>query len=278
MGKVFTAEEVQQGLIPRLEDFVVVRNKLVAALTAESAVESALVFGSLVRDDHTIRSDLDCAVVYDWDAHEGVFNLLGRLATEAAQLYVPLNLESCDSGTAKTRFHRFGPSFREHLNKAQKAGGGIKGDVCKHFGPSVPVKQELESYLGHKLSKLQIGRTNYRAQDAHAQAHYLQKMLEAPIHVARKTLTYLGKLDGDSKADVSRMYTSVIGGERAEQLGSLRLLDEAYSEMLVRSLENKAIDDYEEGLRRFFDCADNAIKFVRDNIGIIRRFEDTAAR
>lgn len=276
MGRVFSVDDVQKGRVPGLEDFVAVRQKVFAALRDSSAIESALEFGATNRGDHNRRSDLDCAVVYDWEQHVQAFDLMEGLACEASSAHISLTFELCDSSIANTGYHRFGPSFRQHLRRAHNSGGVIKGDVCRHFdrGMKVPVADELKGYLAQKLSKLQNGRVMFFAHglDSSHQAHYLQKMIEAPMHVARKTLACLGVQGADSKASVVDEYHKGMPQELSAELDYFLKLDADYSRELDQRLSDGDLFEYSECLGRLFGNANRIIGFVRANVILVDRF------
>lgn len=277
MGKVFTHDDVRQGRVPNLESFKIQQQKVREALLQESSVESALIFGSVARGDHSIRSDFDCAVVYQWESHEVALSLMERLCVEASWMHVPLAFTLCDSGVAQTRAHYFGPGFRAHLKRAGRVGGSIKGDVSKHFAQSWPLKEEVLSYVAHKLHKLQAGRVAYCSQDDGYQTRYLQKMLEAPLHVARKTLLCCVNAELETKADVLRVYRTEMSSEMANELEALLEIDRLYTEELQARLVDHDMYEYEQHLGRLFNEADRFIAFVRSNISVLD-FVDSASR
>ena len=89
MGRIFSWEEIEQGKVPRLESFKEVTQKLRKELASNRKVVAALLCGSALRGDYSMRSDIDCFVIYS----DGVvFSDLRKLVAYAKRLSVPLEM------------------------------------------------------------------------------------------------------------------------------------------------------------------------------------------
>lgn len=273
MGKVFTIEEVREGRIPSLEAFGEVRHVVREALQGERAVIAALEFGSVPRGDHTIRSDYEVAVVYDWRLREQVWMLLQHLQSKAKDYYVPLEVEPIAADIADSRWHTIGPNLKMHMERRGSA-GTIMGDVPNLLAPTVSPRSEVEHYLRTKLRKLEVGYLYYPQQDTQWQVHYLRKMLEAPIHVARKVLSYCGvRVDDDSKKAIRSHYHTEVGGQSAHELESLVCVDQHYMEALKTYCAAADIEAYAVFFESLPTHAPQVIDFIRSNAVFLDRVD-----
>ena len=65
MGKVFTWDEINSKKIPQVDSFHKVSSEIREILLPEKSIVTALLFGSVVRGDFNIRSDIDCVIIYE---------------------------------------------------------------------------------------------------------------------------------------------------------------------------------------------------------------------
>lgn len=266
MGKVFTWEEVRNGHIPLLQDFDSAIKAFRMALALEDSITGALVCGSVTRGDHTVRSDIDCFVLYDHKRETEAFAFM-QASTEAAKLmHVPLGCVPCDSLLITTRMHHLGQSFMWHLEKSSQAGGILKGDPLKAVAKSISKEEELEAYLRVKMYNLQEALSKARIFSDERMASFLQKLLEAPMHTARKTLAHMDHLAGDSKSQIRRLYRERMPSVMADQLERLVELDASYSAGLYEQIERPQEDAYRRLLGSVFARSEDVLAFIRANL------------
>lgn len=165
MGQVFTWEDVSKGQIPKLESFHRMTEAIRERFVREPSIVTALLFGSVVRGDFNIRSDIDCVVIYDRQREMVAMDVMHQADAAARALHVPLSLTTCDTVLARTRLHTFGTAFIRHLQAAIDAGGLIKGSLAD-LAPTVPAAQEIESYISQKMYSLHRSRLRRRPPSA----------------------------------------------------------------------------------------------------------------
>lgn len=266
MGQVFTWDSVRTGKIPKQEDFHQVASDMREMLLNEPAVVSALLFGSVVRGDFNIRSDIDCVVIYETAHEKSAMEIMHDIGHRASVLHVPINFTPCDTVLARTRLHHLGSSFVWHLQKSIDVGGLIKGNLLSLLAPTIPVAQEIESYIKMKMYSMQESFAQMTSFSEERLVAFLKKTLEAPTHVARKMLMYENTLRGDSKKEVQECYRMTIPTRLAEQFEYLLDLDAWYS----RELEFQSVcpnqEHYKDALSALKKELPCVLEFLRSNI------------
>lgn len=274
MGQVFTWPQVRDRQVPHLEDFTDVLNTLRETLSREQSVRGSLVCGSVVRGDHNRRSDIDCVVIFDAAQSKRAFAVIQNLSVSARDRNVPLAFILSDTRLAATRMHHFGPSFIEHVHFSIDGGGLIKGNPLDLLVPSVSREAGIEEYLRFKMHYLQTHWAAYAADDEKDRTGFLKKSLEAPLHVARKTLSWFGPLAGDSKLQIRRQYASIMPVPLVESLHELVEEDAQYSAELERQLVQPHKLDYYTACCRIEERVPQVLDFVTQNL----LFIDSKAR
>lgn len=275
MGKVYSWPDIKAHRVPHRRSFPVVVRQVRKAFQEEDAILGGLVCGSVVRGDHTRRSDLDVVVVYNAGVEQRVMKLLQQLTALAGERHVPLEFVPCDSRTAATRFHDFGPAFRTHLAASAVRGGIIKDNPLSMFdtdGDNLHV--EVESYIRKQLLRLEKGLTKYPSMTLEQKCAFLQKALEAPAHVARKVLHRIDAMPktGDSKWAIVDAYAEVMPQGLAAHCRKLVNDDAWYTEKLLRQLKRPDREDYQETWEVLEHMPYGVLKFVRDNVAYIEKF------
>jgi predicted nucleotidyltransferase len=274
MGQIFTWHDVLEGNVPEPQDFA----KVVDILKEDfkfsrraDAIQGALICGSVTRGDYNIRSDIDCFVVYDKQQEQDAFRFMQKMSSVARILHVPLCFIPCDSVLVRTRMHHIGPSFFRHLERSVEAGGLLKGKPLAVIQNTLSEKEELEGYLRVKMYNLQEGLGQYWAFSNEHRAQFLKKLLEAPMHVARKTLARLGFLEEDSKAYIRERYTEVMPAELSAMLQILIDLDLVYTRYLQEQLNAPDEESYTLLLTRIVNQAGLVLSFVRANLYYVHK-------
>ncbi|MFI5260453.1 MAG: nucleotidyltransferase domain-containing protein [Candidatus Paceibacteria bacterium] len=266
MGQIFTWDAIQHGRIPNKKSFHHVAKELRSRLAGEDSIIAAALFGSVLRGDFTIRSDIDCAVIHDTDHERTAMGVMHKAIEMATALYVPINFTPCDVRLAETRYHHFGPSFQKHLESSMNAGGLIKGDLIDLLAPTVPVQEEIEWYIKMKMYNLQESLTQMPVYSEERMTLFLKKVLEAPMHVARKMLIYEGCLLGDSKSEVQEQYRDTFPTKLAQRFDDLLKLDHEYSTGLDHQMKSPDQEKYEQLLLRIKRELPHVLEFLRGNI------------
>lgn len=269
MGAVFTAEEIEQGHVPTVEDLERALEKIRERLVADPYIIAALFLGSVVRGDFNRRSDIDCAVLYEAEHETEAMASLQAVSWECKEVSVTVNFIPCDSATARSGMHHFGPGFIGHLENSAKAGGTIKGDVVSHLAPGVSREEEVTSYVRSKLYNLEEAYTQYSSFSSEKKASYLKKILEAPMHVARKFVGRHGQPADDSKRAIRDFYALMAPAHLSQELEELIALDAWYTAELEAQLVAFDRVRYEACLARIEAAIPRTVAFVRANALLI---------
>lgn len=266
MGQVFTWGAVGNREVPRREHFAVVSGDVRKAFEGETSVAAALIFGSVLRGDGNLRSDLDVLVIYETKEEAAALKMMHTLDLTARTLYVPINFTPCDTVLARTRLHHLGVSFLRHLQSSIDAGGLVKGDLTSLLAPTIPAMLEIESYIKMKMYNMQESLAQMATFSEERMAAFLKKALEAPMHVARKMLIYEDKLGGDSKREVRERYREVMPGRLSQLFDHLVSIDTRYTSELEAQLAGPDKMAYVETLGRIQSELRNLLEFLRLNI------------
>lgn len=267
MGQVFTWDSIQAGKIPEKRSFHRVAFDMRTSLAGEPAIVTALLFGSVVRGDFDIRSDVDCVVIYKKEQEAWAVSMMHDIDRRAHALHVPVNFTPCDTVIVATRFHALGSAFVRHLRSAMDAGGLIKGNLVDILAPTIPAEQEIESYIRMKMYNLQESLVQITSFSEERRVAFFKKALEAPTHVARKMLIYEDTLrDGDSKREVQERYRDTMPGLLSKQFDYLLKVDRQYSADLEGQMEKPNQSRYEKALDRLQGRLPDVLEFLRSNI------------
>lgn len=267
MGRIFTPLEIEQGKVPKLESFPKLLRKIRERLTATKGIEGAVMCGSVLYGSHSCRSDLDCVVVYDHQNLRAIMKVFGDIVATAAQLYIPLELISTDIYIARRTTHSIGGSFKQHLEFAVVNGGMIKADPLKFFSfGRADMAEDFRGYLSHKRQKLEKGLIKMGVMEDGELCQFLQKVLEVPMHVARKMLYWKGaQLADDSKKAVTKHYLKTVRGQEKKIFESIIALDERYSAELDRQLKYENKNQYLQAIEEIKSAAPAVLEFLRLN-------------
>jgi hypothetical protein len=268
MGRVFTWDEVLRKEVPTPDDFRFARSALELRFLGESSILYVLLFGSVVRGDQNCRSDFDCLVVYDAAREEEAMRALADARRVANQNFVVPNILPVDSVLARSRFHSFGPTLTRHFNTCVKLGGVLKGKGTIELPEFSTVREDVENYLRRKLRRFVESRSRLDELDEKETAHFLQKLLEFPVHIARKMLELSGEAgDDDSKKIVFERYSASVVPDLRQMFERLLELDVLYTKELGRQLAKPNELDYQMMVATILEEAMSlATQFVRENI------------
>ena len=92
---------------------------------------------------------------------------------------------------------------------------------------------------------------------------FLQKVLEAPINIARKILWLHGvEMPNDSKLEVSRHYPNVATPRAVELFEGIIGVDHRYTKELLSQLQNSEEPNYSEMIEAIKEIAFDTLEFV----------------
>lgn len=267
MGKVFSWEEIQDRKIPQLKDFKIVAGKIRKELEAADGVVGGILCGSMLWNSYNRRSDIDCLVVYDLARRREVVEVLRDINQFAADLHVPTELIPIDLHIAKTPLHHIGLSFAAHLRYATENGGLIKTDPLPLFAfDDASCVDNVRGYFRNKLRRLEKGVSTLFTMESVELYRFLQKMLEAPVHIARKMLWWKKMVTSDdAKCTVMRCYPDIASSQERELFVMLTAADSQYTTELLAQLQNPDKNRYSEVIQGVKDLAWDTLEFVRSN-------------
>lgn len=245
MGKVFMWEEIRDGRVPSLDSFEQTVAMIHHRLT-DSPLIGGVIGGSVNYGTHSVRSDIDCLMLYPEESRTQMQEAFAELILMAEELYVPLDIAQLTPELAITCNHDITPSFANHLRNAVRYGGVVKQDPFRHMELR-PLDRRVEagSWVRHKIRGLDEGAI--RKFDNEQEARFLQKLLEAPIHAMRKLLLVDRHFEDDSKGSVLTMAHE-IHPDLVEELQRLVRIDAAYSVELQAQLNFPNESAYNEVL------------------------------
>lgn len=243
MGKIFTFDEIQQGLVPKPENFVVAKKQTLTGLqqlVKDGQVVGAMGFGSVTKGIPSERSDFDILVITQEEGQNSELeSLLERVFHDTKVAVEPIIIPEY---LARNGIHTIDESIAIHLGQVP-AEGNIVGQNPSNILIPFDLSLELvhEQYLAQKLRRLREG---IFARSQTNRLRILQRALEAPANTGRRTLQALYKLGAientlvdDGKPEVTRLFreifknTPLINGFNA-----LLLQDAGYSQLLRDAL------------------------------------------
>lgn len=267
MGKVFSWREIEEGKIPQPQDFAIVVSKIRQKLEAADGVIGGILCGSILWNSCNQRSDIDCVVVYEPRARREVVEVLRGINQAAADLHVPAEMIPLDIHIARTPLHHIGLSFAVHLRYATENGGLIKANPLPFFTfNDASVVDDVRGYLRNKLRRLEKGVSALPTMENAELHRFLQKVLEAPVHVARKILWWQRvETPDDAKRTVMRYYPDIASAQERELFAKITVTDSQYTTELLAQLQNPDKVRYSQAIEKVKDLAWDTLEFVRLN-------------
>lgn len=272
MGRVFSWEELVRREVPTIEDFCRMCEEIRHELSNTAGVLGAVIFGSAVGARFMERSDIDCFVVYDDDRTRVTLRgALHRLQTSARKRHIPLECIPVDDVSARMGFHTIGPSFASHLERAAHTLGVIRDNPLTFIrlpdntnSQSARVEDVL-GYLRRKIYRFERGIVELPVMAESEYLHFLRKVLEAGIHIARKVLWLLASSSDDSKAYVIQHYPALVPARLSEIFQTLLDMDSDYSHEVLAQLREPHEGRYMVALEQIKRRAFWALEFARAN-------------
>jgi len=267
MGKVFLWDEIKKGKIPQPSDFTTIVSRIRQDLGATDSVIGGILCGSILWNSCNQRSDIDCVVVYDPAKRRKVVDILRGINKAAANCHVPVEMIPLDSHIARTPLHHIGLSFAIHLRYAAENGGLIKENPLPFFVfDDASIVEDVRSYLRNKLRRLEKGLGALPTMEVAELHRFLQKVLEAPVHVARKILRWQKvKMVDDAKRTIMRYYPNIANAQECDLFAKITKADNKYTTELLAQFQHPNEDRYSETIEEVKDLAWDTLEFVRLN-------------
>ncbi|MCX5706049.1 MAG: hypothetical protein NTZ92_08355 [Candidatus Omnitrophica bacterium] len=153
------------------------------------------------------------------------------------------------------------------MRNAAEKGGIIKENPLPFFVfDAASAVEDIRGYLRNKLRRLENGVIALPTMEAADLHRFLQKVLEAPVHVARKIL-YWQKVEmpNDLKQTVLRCYPDIAREQERELFTKITEADSQYSEELLAQLRHPEEDQYSRTIGELKGLALDTLEFVRLN-------------
>lgn len=156
MGFLYPWHMIREGQIPSRDDFDAVRKIIMKALHQNSDVVAASIYGSVMRGDHNVRSDLDLAVVCRNESIRRTQRFIERLRVNARKRHVVVCAHVHTVSEARAGHHPFGPSYLVTMRSIFRKNECVKGIPHQYFVCSDKnVRTEMERKLARYLKALQ---------------------------------------------------------------------------------------------------------------------------
>lgn len=271
MGKIFSAQEIEQGRLPSLDAFSLVIGKLDDRLKANRAVSCAVLGGSVITRSQSIRSDIDVLVIYETGQETDARRLFRELYAFAGMHHVQLEILPICTAIASTSMHNITPGFLNHFFLSIQGGGVIKGDLLDSLGQiHTTADQDARTYLARKNFKFERWCGTGLSSDMPEYLRILHEILDTPIHIARRLLDLLDQEQQGwglgPKGIIVERYQEKVGNRPAVLLAELRRMELAYLGELSLQLEQVDLKSYGQMLKLIGDLLPLAADFIRSTV------------
>jgi predicted nucleotidyltransferase len=252
---------------------LVIKELIEDALISCKGVVGAAFCGSIIKNENNERSDIDVVVVYSVDKRKSVIETLQYLMARASFVHVPVEFIVVDDYLARMGGHGIFHSFYEHLAFSVKNKGIIKIDPRELIKPEINIIIETKNYISKKRSSIEKRYTTLLVESPN-KYRYLEKIISAPVYVARKVLRCLDEsalIDNDSKKTVAKQYTQYYAGTvQAEILKKVNELDLRYSSELRKHLLNPNKDSYQLLIKEIEEITPMVLDFLKINYQLVK--------
>jgi predicted nucleotidyltransferase len=266
MGQIFRWDVVRTKHVPKRENFLEGITLMHREFVGCFAIASAVVLGSVIRNDFTRRSDLDVFYVYRDDLAREAWATTNAVAKKLQDRFsIKVNYVPCSAKMSTTPYHFFGPLFYEHLKRSCEMKGTIKG-VLPSFPFQIPTNQEVGEYFKAKLHSFEETLSQVSLLSEEGRVEFLRKAFESPVHIARKMLLLREPLPDDSKKVVVNNYIASFPRGLSEHLQRLVNIDSMYTDALLAQLESPDEEKYQAVLDTLQNESYCSLEFLKGNI------------
>jgi hypothetical protein len=242
MGRVFSYEQIKNGeAIPSADDFETAIGRFGDAANKEvdaGRISSAIIYGSVAIRAYTLRSDFDCMIVpfdHSIDSMDAILKII-NLANPSGRIDMSVIVHP--RSRLESGMHEIDRYFGDHLSSASRL---VYGDDPADYiaYPDYGASTHLLAYLRHKKRSVSKG---FVAQ-GDEKLKGLQRILELPLAIGRKTLRALDDINGSHFAISDSANKAKIMPASLELFDALELgdipreildLDKKYNALLQR--------------------------------------------
>jgi predicted nucleotidyltransferase len=189
MGKIFNYADIENHRVPTRDDFMTARSQALASLgklARDGGIYGAKVFGSVANGTPSERSDFDLLVVTERaDVLPALKSTFEAIHTNIRVVIDPIVIAR---DFAVRGFHSVDLFFLQHIQALPNEGNVAGYDPMEVMRPiDLPKTKIHELYLAQKVRRLREGVFAYSEVDRY---RVLQRALEAPINVGRRTFIF----------------------------------------------------------------------------------------
>ncbi len=272
MGKVFAWHEVEAGHIPHRTDFTQVVHRIRTDVEGADALVGGVLCGSVLWGGASERSDIDCVLFYNPRMRKEAFGAMRSMGAAAAVRHVPLELIPLAADMAPTYAHHLNLLFVKHLERSVKQGGLLKKNLLLllSFSPHTSALLDTREYLRRKMRTMEKGLAALPVMETAARHKFFQKVLEVPVHIARKMLAVNGaEVESEAKRDIMRAYRAAASPCEWALASRLTATDSAYTRELLAQRKKPDERRYGDALEEVEARAWDALEFVRLSVSRI---------
>lgn len=253
MSFLFPWENIRARRIPEREDFDRMRTIIMKAVEPNSNILAASVYGSVLRGDHTSRSDLDLVIVSRNSGFSDTHKLIDELSLQARERNIVLCTRLYSVTEARAGQHPFGPSYRETMKQIVRD-GNAKGVPHQWLTwADDDIRREMEFKVLFNLNKLARQFSAFRAivgdnltpKSLNAWLNATYRFGERPFHVymgcARWLLWWQNSfVYDDSKRNVINTFLHDVGfASLRNDFCALLAFDREYDLLLEQARKNR---------------------------------------
>lgn len=187
MGRIIPYSDIENGLVPMRADFLQAKNEVLDLLVGlPEYVCGAKVFGSVGYGTPNERSDLDLLIIAQSDTPSFREYLKKGFDSIHDRNHVSIEPIVISRRFAQTGMHSIDRLFYSHVKSIPPIGNTAGEDPMTLLKPNpFSVEQTHRQYMAQKMRRLNEGIFTNSEED---KRRVLQRSLEAPINVGRRTL------------------------------------------------------------------------------------------
>lgn len=238
MGKVFNREEMEKNMIPSGKDFEEAIKFVKKTILESETIIGGLVFGSMasvIDGSYNCRSDFDLLILHNTDKSYGRITEEFHVVFNFFQEHnIPLDLIIVSDKFATTDVHQIKPILAPHLFWCAREFGFVKYNPLDFIQFKCDPAKDFKNYVKHKM-RLESQLPKMDFMDETELCRFLQKILEAPFHIARNFINCCGKgveSHGRSRGEIVSLYSEVVNIQGRSMLTRCMLTNDLYSEYL----------------------------------------------
>jgi predicted nucleotidyltransferase len=226
-------------------------------LVLDREIYGAKVFGSVANETPSQRSDFDLLIVTESDdSPSELKTIFDSIRRDTKVRIEPIIVAR---HFALKGFHPIDLFFLQHLQAISNEGNLVGHDPMEVMRPiNIPMTQLHSHYLAQKVRKFREGEFTTSQEDRYK---VLQRALEAPINIGRRTMQVLAsighpvEITDDRKPEVARVFREAFAGTNLiKDFNDLFAKDGDYSNYLQEVLAGSVTrNEYEEAMRNLAD-------------------------